>query len=107
MSWHQPDLYFFLALLTGLAAVLAIIYECIQKFRSSKPPVVEWKCSTVNVKTVDPPRPPKHSPSPFMRLCENMEGAPPNAQARRVRGHFGIFGGTRQDAAPGRKGTRP
>jgi hypothetical protein len=33
MSWHHPDLYFFLCLLTGLAALLAIIYECIQKFR--------------------------------------------------------------------------
>ena len=31
MSWHHPDLYFFLCLLAGLAAFLAIIYECIQK----------------------------------------------------------------------------
>jgi hypothetical protein len=47
MSWHQPDLYFFLGLLTGLAALLAIIYECIQKFRRRKPPVVEPRRSTV------------------------------------------------------------
>jgi hypothetical protein len=40
MSWHHPDLYFFLGLLTGLAAFLAIIYECIQRFRRRKPPVV-------------------------------------------------------------------
>jgi hypothetical protein len=26
MSWHHPDLYFFLCLLAGLAAFLAIIY---------------------------------------------------------------------------------
>jgi hypothetical protein len=32
MSWHHPDLYFFLCLLTGLAAFLAITYECIQRF---------------------------------------------------------------------------
>jgi hypothetical protein len=38
MSWHNPDLYFFLGLLTGLAAFLAIIYECIQRFRRQKPP---------------------------------------------------------------------
>jgi hypothetical protein len=36
MSWHHPDLYFFLGLLTGLAAFLAIIYECIQKFRKAE-----------------------------------------------------------------------
>jgi hypothetical protein len=41
MSWHDPDLYFLLGLLTGLAAFLAIIYERIQKFRRRKPPVVE------------------------------------------------------------------
>jgi hypothetical protein len=33
MSWHHPDLYLFLCLLTGLATFLAIVYECIQKFR--------------------------------------------------------------------------
>jgi hypothetical protein len=37
MSWHHPDLYFFLFLLAGLAAFLAIIYKCIQKFRRRKP----------------------------------------------------------------------
>src|SRR5262245_35488137 len=33
MSWHHPGLYFLLCLLTGLVTFLAIIYECIQKFR--------------------------------------------------------------------------
>jgi hypothetical protein len=37
MSWHHPDLYFFLCLLAGLAAFLAIIYECIQKFCRRNP----------------------------------------------------------------------
>src|SRR5262249_48430780 len=45
MSWHHPDLYFFLCLLTGLAASLAIIYECILKFCRRKPPLVEPRCS--------------------------------------------------------------
>jgi len=39
MSWHQPDLYFVLFLLTGFATFLAIIYECIQRFWGRKPPV--------------------------------------------------------------------
>jgi hypothetical protein len=33
MSWHNPDLYFFLCLLAGFGALLAIIYECIHRFR--------------------------------------------------------------------------
>jgi hypothetical protein len=37
MSWHHPDLYFFLFLLVGFATFPAIIYECIQKFRRRKP----------------------------------------------------------------------
>ena len=32
MSWHHPELYFFLCLLAGYAALLAITYEGIQKF---------------------------------------------------------------------------
>ena len=40
MSWHHPDLYFFLFLLAGLTAFLAIIYKCIQKLRRRESPVV-------------------------------------------------------------------
>jgi hypothetical protein len=36
MSWHHPELYFFLCLLAGYAALLAIIYEGIQKFLRSR-----------------------------------------------------------------------
>ena len=32
MSWHHPELYFFLSLLAGYAALLVITYEGIQKF---------------------------------------------------------------------------
>jgi hypothetical protein len=49
---HYPDLYFFLRLLAGLAASLAI--ESIQKFCRPKPPVVEPR------RSVEPPSPPKH-----------------------------------------------
>ena len=57
MNWHNPNLYFFFCLLAGLAALLAIIYECVQRFYKRKPPVVEPGRS--NEKAVIPPSPPK------------------------------------------------
>jgi hypothetical protein len=84
MSWHHPELYFFFFLLAGLATFLAIIYECIQKFRR-KPPVVE---------------PPKHPPS-APNYLENAK-LPPKDQASRVHDHFGIFGGARPAPRRGR-----
>jgi hypothetical protein len=127
MTWHYPDLYFFLFLLAGLATFLAIFYECIQKFRR-KPAVVEPSRSTE--KAVDPPSPPKHPPSPpkkylenakpldglqrdrprptdtgkqaaerFGRLCESIEDLPPKEQTSRVREYFGIVGGAKGQAA--------
>jgi hypothetical protein len=48
MSWY--DLYFFLG-----AALLALVYECIQQFYRQKPPVVEPRHS--NGKEADPPSP--------------------------------------------------
>ena len=60
MNWQNPDLYLFLGLLAGFAALLAIVYEFIQRFRRRKPPVVELRRSTVNEKPVDLPSPPKH-----------------------------------------------
>jgi hypothetical protein len=38
MSWHNPDLYLVLSLLAGLATLLAIIYECIQRRKPAR-----WK----------------------------------------------------------------
>jgi hypothetical protein len=129
MSWHDPDLYFFLCLLAGLAAFLAIIYECIQKFsRRKPPPVVEPRRSTVNQKAVDPPSPPKYlknvrpldglqressrqagkqAAERFSRLCESVEVLAPKEQASGVREYFGIFGGGRPPEGRGRKGKRP
>jgi hypothetical protein len=38
MSWYHPELYLFLCLIVGLAALLAITYELVSRRR--KPPVV-------------------------------------------------------------------
>ena len=96
MSWHHPDLYFFLCLLAGLAAVLAITYECIQKFRRRKPPVV------LPLDGLQRDRPARSTeeraserPSDFSRLSESVKDLPPKEQASRVREHFGMFGGAR------------
>jgi hypothetical protein len=134
MSWHHPDLYFLfsvLAVLTGLAAFLAIIYECIQCRR--KPRVVEPRRSTVNEKAADPPSPLKYVDPPlppqylknarpleglqressrqagkqvaerFSQLCESVEDLTPKEQASRSREHFGIFGGARPAKPPRKK----
>jgi hypothetical protein len=103
MSWNHPDLYFFLGLLTGLAAFLAIVYECIQTFRRRKLPVVEPSRSTVdppsrpkkyldNVKPLDGlqrdcPRPTeagKPAAERFSGLCESIEDLSPKEQNRSV-----------------------
>lgn len=93
MSWHHPDLYFFLFLLAGLATFLAIVYECIQKFRR-KPPVV------LPLDGLQRDRPARLTeeraskrPSDFSRLCESVKDLPPKEQASRVRDYFGILGG--------------
>ena len=41
MNWHHPELYLFLGLLAGLAALLAITYEIVRRRR--KPPVIPMK----------------------------------------------------------------
>jgi hypothetical protein len=102
MTWHHPDLYFFLFLLAGLATFLAIIYKCIQKFRR-KPPVVEPSRSTVG----NPPSSaPKNAPSRFSRLCESVKDLPPKEQASRLREYFGIVGGARPAEGRDKKGKR-
>jgi len=37
IHWYDPDLYFLLYLLAGLGAFVAIIYECMRRFRWGKP----------------------------------------------------------------------
>src|SRR5262245_316743 len=95
MSWHHPGLYFLLSLLTGLATFLAIVYECIRKFRR-KPPVV---LLLDGLQRDCPARPTEEKasqrPSDFSRLCESAGGLPPKEQASRLREHFGILGGAR------------
>ena len=102
MSLHHPDLYFFLCLLTGLAAFLAI--ECILKFCRPKPPVV----LPLDGLQFDSPAPPTEEraskpPSDFGRLSESVKALPPKEQASRVREHFGIFGGARPAEGRGRR----
>ena len=111
MSWHHPDLYFvlcLLAVLTGLTALLAIIYECIQKFRRRKPPVVLKKAKPLDGLQRDRPARPTEGraskrPSDFSRLSESVKDLPPKEQASRVRQHFGILGGARPAVGRGRR----
>jgi hypothetical protein len=74
VSWHNPDLYFFLCLLAGLTALLAIIYECVHRFYRRKPPLVEPRRS--NEEVVDhPPSPPKHPPWPqYWKRAKPLDG---------------------------------
>src|SRR5262249_53846299 len=94
MSWHHPDLYFFLGLLTGLATFLAIIYECIRKFR--RKPAVALPLNGLQFDRPGRPTEERASqrPSDFSRLCESTN-LPPKEQASRLREHFGILGGAR------------
>ena len=93
MNWHHPELYFFLCLITGLAALLAITYEIFRRRR--KPPAIPMK--------VMPPEPAsmpdsrqtgKQEAEQFSRLCESTNLSPKEL-ASRERKHFGIFGGVR------------
>jgi hypothetical protein len=85
VSWHHPDLYFFLCLAGSLAAFLApsIIDELTSTIdellgRGRKPPVVEPRRSTVNEKAVDPPSPPKYvdppSPPKYLKKAKPLDG---------------------------------
>jgi hypothetical protein len=79
MSWHHPDLYFFLCLAGGLAAFLVpSIIEDELLARRRKPPVVEPRRSTMNEKAADPPSPPKYvdlpSPPPYLKNVWPLDG---------------------------------
>ena len=107
MSWHDPDLYFFLCVLTGLAALLAIIYE----FRRRKWPVHLknappldglnesglWSKPMTGVADLalsasmpNSGQAGKQEAEQFSQLCESTNDLPPKEQASRVREHFGI-----------------
>ena len=103
MSWHHPDLYFFLCLLAGLAAFLAIIHECIRRR-----PVYLKKAKPLDGLQRDRPARPTEGraserPSDFSRLSESVKDLPPKEQASRVREHFGILGGARPAVGRGRR----
>ena len=103
MSWHHPDLYLFLCLLAGLAALLAIAYEIFSRRR--KPPVILMKAMPLEPASVpDSRQADKREAERFSQLCESTNDLPPKEQASRVREHFGIFGGVRPVQGRGRKG---
>ena len=81
MSWHNPALYLFLGLLTGLAALLAITYEIFRRRR--KPPAIPMKVMPLEPASV-----------PDSRQADEQDLSPKEL-ARREREHFGIFGGVR------------
>ena len=107
MSWHRPDLYFFLFVLAGLAAFLAIIYECIQKICRRKPPVVLALDGLQRDRSARTEERASKRPSDFSRLCESIKDLPPKEQTSRVREYFGCVGGVRPAEGRGRKGKRP
>ena len=104
MSWHHPDLYFFLCLLAGSRGVPGYHYGCIQKFCRPKPPVV---LPLDGLQRDRPARPTEERaskpPSDFSRLCESVTPLPPKEEASRAREHFGIFGGARPAEGRGRR----
>jgi hypothetical protein len=105
MSWHHSDLYLFLCLLTGLATFLAIIYECIQKFRRKQPVVLPLDGLQRDRSPRTAERASKR-PSDFSRLCASIKDLPPKEQANRMRDYFGILGGARPAEGRDRKGKR-
>ena len=122
MSWHDPELYLFLCVLAGLAALLAITYELV--IRRRKPPVIlmeakpldglnesgPWSKPMTGVADLalsasmpDSYQARKQAAERFSRLCEGLKDVPLKEQAGRVRKHFGIFGGVRPAQGRGRK----
>ena len=131
ISWHDPELYYFLTLLAGIAALLASLYEP-GRLRRAKPqdavdqqqvkPLPHAVPLDRGQQDVGPaaaqrdrslPTEEKHvdeSPRPageqaaeqFSRLCESVKDLSPKEQASRMDRHFGVFGG-----APPPKGRGP
>jgi hypothetical protein len=111
MSWHHPDLYFFLCLAASLSAFLApSIIDDELLARRRKPPVVEPRRSTVNEKAVDPPSPPQYvdplSPPKYLKnvrpldgLQRDRQGGAADAQsAREFRTVFNMTSQARKEA---------
>jgi hypothetical protein len=96
-SAPDPDLYFFLFPLAGFATFLAVIYECIQRFRRSPPqiwPLILPLARPQRDRSARPTEERSKQLIDFCRLCES--DLPPKEQARQVREHFGVFGGGRR-----------
>ena len=91
MSWHHPDLYFFLCLLqvSRRSWHQACIHDELFA-RRRKPPVVEPRRSTVNEKAVDPPSPPQYvdppSPPKYLKNVRPLDGLQRDRPARPTEG---------------------
>jgi hypothetical protein len=87
MSWHHPDLYFFLCLAGSLTVFLVpSIIDDELLARRRKPPVAEPRRSTVNEKAADPPSPPQYvdppSPPKYLKNVRPLEGLQRDRPAR-------------------------
>ena len=128
ISLHVPELYYFLSLLTGIAALLAVISR--RKRNRAKPldvvgcqvkplpravPAPSSRATDAIARDgqsvpaaeeeIDETRQAGEQAAErerFSRLCESVKDLSPKEQVSRVHEHFGIFGG-----APPPKGRSP
>ena len=126
ISLHAPELYYFLSLLTGIAALLAVIYEFPRRKRNKAKPLDVVGCEVKPLpravpapssratdaigrdgqkhvmEEIDESSREADERAAFSRLCESIKDLPPKEQVSRVHEYFGIFGG-----APPPKGGGP
>jgi hypothetical protein len=126
ISLHVPELYYFLSLLTGIAALLAVIYEFPRRKRNRAKPLDVVGCQVKPLpravptpssratdaiardgqkhvmEEIDESSRQADERAAFSRLCESIKDLPPEEQVSRVHEYFGIFGG-----APPPKGRGP
>ena len=93
MSWHDPELYLFLCVLAGLAALLAITYELVSRRR--KPPVILTKAMPPDGLNESGPWSKPMTAVADLALPASMPDFPPSAQTSgraiqsALRGHQG------------------
>ena len=110
MNWHHPYLLSFLSslaglsMLAGIVALLAIIDECVQRFRRRKPPAIPMKVMLpLDGLNESGPRSKPMTAVADLALPASIpdsrqageQDLSPKELAKRERDHFGIFGGVR------------
>ena len=117
ISLHDPELYYFLSLLTGIAALLAVSYEFPRRKRNRAKPLDVVSCQVKPLpravpapssratdaiardgqkhvmEEIDESSRQADERAAFSRLCESIKDLPPEEQISRVHEYFGIFGG--------------